>query len=104
MLVEVADSCFDRGLHVLHVCSLTKRFDNQNNNLATYNTQTVVSVLYKAREFVAMQQAVAYYRVSTARQGRSGLGIEAQKEAIARFTQAEGFERIGEFIEVETGK
>ena len=51
-----------------------------------------------------MQQAVAYYRVSTARQGRSGLGIEAQKEAIARFAQSEGFELIGEFTEVGTGK
>ena len=39
-----------------------------------------------ATEFVAMQQAIAYYRVSTARQGRSGLGIEAQREAVARFS------------------
>ncbi len=51
-----------------------------------------------------MQQAIAYYRVSTARQGRSGLGIEAQRDAVARFAAAEGFDLIGEFIEVETGK
>ena len=51
-----------------------------------------------------MQQAVAYYRVSTARQGRSGLGIEAQREAVERFAAAEGFDLIGEFVEVETGK
>ena len=51
-----------------------------------------------------MQQAVAYFRVSTARQGRSGLGVEAQREAVARFAAAEGFEIIGEFVEVETGK
>ncbi len=51
-----------------------------------------------------MQQAIAYYRVSTARQGRSGLGIEAQREAVARFAAAEAFELIGEFTEVETGK
>ena len=51
-----------------------------------------------------MQQAIAYYRVSTARQGRSGLGIEAQREAVTRFAAAEEFDLIGEFVEVETGK
>ena len=51
-----------------------------------------------------MQQAIAYYRVSTASQGRSGLGIEAQREAVTRFAAAEGFDLIGEFVEVETGK
>ncbi|MBN9021640.1 MAG: 50S ribosomal protein L36 [Rhizobiales bacterium] len=51
-----------------------------------------------------MQHAVAYYRVSTARQGRSGLGIEAQRAAVARFAEAEGYTLIAEFTEVETGK
>ena len=37
-----------------------------------------------------MQHAIAYLRVSTDRQGRSGLGIEAQREAVARFIAAEG--------------
>ncbi len=49
-------------------------------------------------------QAVAYLRVSTDRQGRSGLGLEAQRETIARFAEAEGIELLGEFVEVETGK
>jgi DNA invertase Pin-like site-specific DNA recombinase len=47
---------------------------------------------------------VAYYRVSTREQGRSGLGIEAQKAAVTRFAEAEGFEVLGEHVEVETGK
>ena len=47
---------------------------------------------------------VAYYRVSTQRQGRSGLGIEAQKAAVARFAEAENLTRIAEFTDVETGK
>jgi DNA invertase Pin-like site-specific DNA recombinase len=47
---------------------------------------------------------VTYIRVSTAKQGRSGLGMEAQREALARFAEAEGFAAIREFIEVETGK
>ena len=51
-----------------------------------------------------MTQGVAYYRVSTQQQGRSGLGIEAQKAAIARFAEAEGIEVVGEHVEVETGK
>ena len=51
-----------------------------------------------------MQSAVAYYRVSTARQGRSGLGIEAQRAAVARFAEAEGIDIIAEHVEVETGK
>ena len=51
-----------------------------------------------------MPQIVAYLRVSTSQQGRSGLGIEAQREAIARFCQNEGYEIEGEHIEIETGK
>ncbi len=51
-----------------------------------------------------MASAVAYYRVSTARQGKSGLGIEAQKTAVQRFAAAEGYDLIAEHIEVETGK
>jgi DNA invertase Pin-like site-specific DNA recombinase len=41
---------------------------------------------------------------STARQGRSGLGIEAQRAAVTRFAEAEGFTLTAEFVEVETGK
>jgi DNA invertase Pin-like site-specific DNA recombinase len=51
-----------------------------------------------------MQSAVAYYRVSTQRQGRSGLGLEAQRTAVTRFAEAENIRIVGEFTEVETGK
>jgi DNA invertase Pin-like site-specific DNA recombinase len=51
-----------------------------------------------------MKKLVSYLRVSSAQQGRSGLGIEAQREALARFAAAEGFEIAAEFVEVETGK
>ena len=47
---------------------------------------------------------VAYYRVSTREQGKSGLGLDAQRQAIARFAEAEGFEVVAAFTEVETGK
>jgi DNA invertase Pin-like site-specific DNA recombinase len=51
-----------------------------------------------------MKSAVAYYRVSTQRQGRSGLGIEAQRATVTRFAEAEGMAIVAEFVEVETGK
>lgn len=51
-----------------------------------------------------MKPLVAYYRVSTREQGRSGLGVEAQKQAVARFAEAEGFTVAAEYVEVETGK
>src|SRR5271155_4132397 len=51
-----------------------------------------------------MRQIISYIRVSTGKQGRSGLGIEAQREAIARFAEAEGCEVLAEVVEVETGK
>ena len=51
-----------------------------------------------------MQSAISYVRVSTERQGRSGLGIEAQRNAIARFADAEAYQIVDEFVEVETGK
>jgi DNA invertase Pin-like site-specific DNA recombinase len=51
-----------------------------------------------------MESAVAYLRVSTQRQKRSGLGIEAQRAAITRFAEAEGLTIIGEYVEAESGK
>ena len=51
-----------------------------------------------------MSKAIAYLRVSTAQQGKSGLGIEAQRTAIRRFAQAEGFAVVEVFTEIETGK
>jgi DNA invertase Pin-like site-specific DNA recombinase len=47
---------------------------------------------------------IAYIRVSTDKQGKSGLGLEAQRDAIARFAASEALEAAGEFIEIETGK
>lgn len=51
-----------------------------------------------------MKTLIAYYRVSTREQGKSGLGIEAQKQAVARFASSEGFTVAAEYVEVETGK
>ena len=51
-----------------------------------------------------MSPLVAYYRVSTQRQGKSGLGLEAQRKAVKTFAKAEGFTIVAEFTEIETGK
>jgi DNA invertase Pin-like site-specific DNA recombinase len=50
------------------------------------------------------KQLIAYLRVSTKEQGRSGLGIEAQRAAVVRFAEVEGFGIAAEYVEVETGK
>lgn len=47
---------------------------------------------------------IAYYRVSTDRQGRSGLGLDAQRRAVADYLTSKGSELAGEYIEVESGK
>lgn len=48
---------------------------------------------------------VAYFRVSTVKQGRSGLGLEAQRETVCQFVARRGGKIIApEFVEVETGK
>lgn len=52
---------------------------------------------------LSMKPAIAYYRVSTVKQGQSGLGLEAQRAAVAEYAAAHGFEVVEEFTEVETG-
>jgi len=47
---------------------------------------------------------VAYYRVSTQKQGRSGLGLEAQRHAVADYLNGGDWKIVGEFTEVESGK
>ena len=47
---------------------------------------------------------VAYYRVSTAKQGASGLGLEAQREAVRRYLNGGDWRIVAEFTEVESGK
>lgn len=51
-----------------------------------------------------MSRVVAYYRVSTDAQGRSGLGLEAQRDAVARLCRSREWEIVAEFTEVESGK
>src|SRR5712671_5304599 len=66
-------------------------------NCATTKRHTVVCRLY-------MERAIAYLRVSTQRQQRSGLGIEAQRATVQQFAAAQSFAITTEFVEFESGK
>jgi DNA invertase Pin-like site-specific DNA recombinase len=50
------------------------------------------------------RRLIGYVRVSTARQGRSWLGLEGQRQSLVRFAWTEGFEIVSEFVEIETAK
>jgi DNA invertase Pin-like site-specific DNA recombinase len=53
---------------------------------------------------MAVGKFISYLRVSTAAQGKSGLGIEAQREAVAGFLNGGRWELLAEYVEVESGK
>lgn len=53
---------------------------------------------------MATEKFISYIRVSTARQGKSRLGLEAQQQAIANYLNGGKCELIGEYIEIESGK
>lgn len=51
-----------------------------------------------------MQKIISYIRVSTQKQGQSGLGLEAQQVAVQGYVQATGAVLVGEFVEIESGR
>jgi DNA invertase Pin-like site-specific DNA recombinase len=51
-----------------------------------------------------MRRFISYFRVSTARQGRSGLGLDAQRKAVVDFLNGGQWEVLGEYTEIESGK
>jgi DNA invertase Pin-like site-specific DNA recombinase len=53
---------------------------------------------------IIMTTAVAYLRVSTQRQGRSGLGLEAQQQAVGAFAKTNGYDIEEVYVEVQSGK
>jgi DNA invertase Pin-like site-specific DNA recombinase len=71
---------------------------------AVYNIYTDIHLLCRSRITAVSMPIVTYIRVSTQQQGRSGLGLEAQRKAVAHFAASEAMHVAHEFIEVETGK
>ena len=61
---------------------------------------------YVTRAIMALNDGkfVAYYRVSTARQGKSGLGLDAQRAALTAYLNGGQWQIVDEFVEVESGK
>ncbi|MFN9545185.1 MAG: recombinase family protein, partial [Alphaproteobacteria bacterium] len=53
---------------------------------------------------MAQGKFIAYLRVSTDKQGKSGLGLEAQREAVMRYLNGGSWDLVNEFVEVESGK
>jgi DNA invertase Pin-like site-specific DNA recombinase len=51
-----------------------------------------------------LKPAVGYYRCSTSRQEKSGLGLDAQKESVQKFVELNGYKLVAEFTEVESGR
>jgi hypothetical protein len=49
-------------------------------------------------------QLIAYFRVSTDQQGHSGLGLEAQRAAVAKYQEQSGGALIAAYVEIESGK
>lgn len=66
----------------------------------------IPSYSYEHNLILAMETKsyIAYYRVSTARQGTSGLGLDAQRESVANYLKQHGGNLIREFKEIESGK
>jgi DNA invertase Pin-like site-specific DNA recombinase len=60
--------------------------------------------IYEKIEQPTMRNAIAYYRVSTDKQGESKLGLEAQQDAVSRYASANNVQVLKEFTEVESGK
>ena len=53
---------------------------------------------------MARGKFVSYLRVSTDKQGRSGLGLEAQRKAVARYLNGGSWKLVAEYVETESGK
>src|SRR6476659_9281078 len=69
------------------------------------NMSTTIDIIVTRRAMARNNgKFVCYFRVSTARQGRSGLGIDAQREAVKTYLNGGDWQIVGEFTEIESGK
>src|SRR5262245_28207281 len=87
---------------------LTQRGKPENYQKDLQSLYTLVCCLRKAPRRAALTahfgKFIAYYRVSTDKQGQSGLGLDAQRAAVMTYLNGGPWKLIAEFTEVETGK
>jgi DNA invertase Pin-like site-specific DNA recombinase len=99
---------FPLGLWVIHVA---QRMEERTvpaldrPGIAVTNISTSVDVFVTEATMAANSgKFVCYYRVSTGRQGKSGLGLDAQRAAVATYLNGGDWQIVDEFTEVESGK
>ena len=84
--------------------TVRKNLDSLNFDIDGQQNQCYAFPKIDGKGDADMTKAVAYYRVSTRKQGRSGLGLDAQKAAVQAFASEAGSEVLKDFVEVESGK
>jgi DNA invertase Pin-like site-specific DNA recombinase len=93
VLVQIAGPCCSNHRVLTYLDDRSQAF--------TLNQHSLIVVHMEAN---TTQRAIGYTRVSTAEQGRSGLGLDAQRKAIEDFAKVEGIIITGWHEDVQTGK
>ena len=94
------------NIPVISNVSALPDFHLLSRNRGRSNSETTVSFLYKqiVERKMSPVRYIAYFRVSTAAQGRSGLGLEGQQAAVASYLATQHHDLVGSFTEIESGR
>jgi DNA invertase Pin-like site-specific DNA recombinase len=97
------------GLRNAEACAALSAIDwcqqfTKANKTAILQTYVGSLVKFEGKYRMSQYKYIAYYRVSTARQGRSGLGLDAQCAAVRAFLRSGKSDLLAEFTEVESGR
>ena len=84
--------------------ALAVRFTRLDSQLLAKMERQLRAWCVRALVYLGKPARSAYLTDATGKQGKSGLGIEAQRDAIARFAATEGLTILAEFVEIEIGK
>src|SRR5262249_9796398 len=77
---------------------------NKKERLVNNLNERIVSLHCRGHMSAHRGKFVAYYRVSTDKQGKSGLGLDAQRKAVENYLNGGTWSLVGKFTEVESGK
>ena len=101
-MVAVVVSGWAGNWNAIPVPGHTRRMNNQS--VYSGASLDILTVINPSKQEAKVSNIVAYYRVSTQKQEKSGLGLEGQRVAVAAFAAAEGLTIVAEYTETETGK